>query len=70
MEEDIKGGLFISTKEIQLITGSTCIRTAQKEHKKIRKKLGIKSGRLTIRQYCDFWQLSYQDAISFLKRYR
>jgi len=70
MEQHIKGGIYISTKEIQLLSGSTCIRTAQREHKRIRKKLGVKSGRLTIRQYCEYYEIRYQDILNYLKQYR
>lgn len=68
--EQLKGGLLISSKEIQAITGFT-FKAAQKEHKAVRDALGkLKSKRLTVKEYCDYYEIDYQEIVSFLNPYR
>ena len=67
--EKLRGGLLISTKEIQAITGFT-FKVAQKEHKTVRDALGKKSNRLTVKEYCEYFELDFQEIVSFLNPYR
>lgn len=67
--EELRGGLLITTKEIQLITGFT-LKVAQREHRCVRDALGKKSKRLTIKEYCTFYELNYEEIVSFLNTYR
>lgn len=66
----IKGGILITPKDIMLITGINCERTAQKEHLSIRDTLGITTKRLTIKQYSEYWQMDYAELIEFLHHNR
>ena len=67
--EELKGGLLITTKEIQAITGFT-FKVAQREHKTVRDALGKKSKRLSVKEYCEYFELDYQEIVSFLNPYR
>jgi hypothetical protein len=67
--EQLKGGLFITAKEISLVTGLH-IRNAQKEHQQIRDTFGRKGRKLTIRQFCLYNELDYEEVVAFLNQYR
>lgn len=66
----IKGGILITPKDIMLLTGINCERTAQKEHLTIRDSLGITTKRLTIKKYCDYWEMDYEEVANFLHHNR
>ena len=66
----IRGGLLITPKDIQLITGVTTLRSAQREHITVRDSLGKKSTRLTIKEYCDYWEFNYLEIVAFLNANR
>jgi len=68
--EELKGGLLITSKEIQAITGYT-FKAAQKEHRAVRDALGkTKSKRLTVKEYCEYYELDYNEIVIFLNPYR
>lgn len=66
----IKGGILISPDDIMLITGNFGERAAQREHQTIRDSLGIKTKRLSVKQYCQYWNLDYDEIIEFLHENR
>ena len=68
-KERLKGGIFITAKEIQILNGGA-INNARIEHRVIRDSLGIKSKRLTVMAYCDYWGVEYQTVVSYLNPYR
>ena len=55
---------------MQLITGVTSLRSAQREHIAVRDSLGKKSTRLTIKEYCDYWEFNYLEIVAFLNANR
>lgn len=67
--EELKGGIFISPKEIQMLTGYS-IQVARREHLAIRDSMGRKSKRLTVKEYCDYFELDFQEVVSYLNPYR
>jgi hypothetical protein len=67
--EELKGGLLITAKEVQRITGFT-LKVAQREHRCVRDSLGKKSKRLTVKEYCNYFELDYQEIVIFLNSYR
>lgn len=62
----IRGGMLLSVRDIELITGITNGRSAQREHLTIRDALGKTSKRLSIKEYCDYWGLNYEETAQFL----
>ncbi|MCH2229171.1 MAG: hypothetical protein MK105_02410 [Crocinitomicaceae bacterium] len=65
--EKLKGGIIITPRDIQLITGTDCIRSAQREHKLTRDAIGKKSKKLSVKEYCAYWELDYLEIIDFLQ---
>ena len=65
----LKGGIFITAKEIQLMIGCH-LRTAYTKHKFIREMLEMKGKRLTVRQYCEFEGIDQDEVIELLNQYR
>lgn len=66
MRMKIRGGMILTPRDIQLITGTDCARTARREHINTREALGKKSKRLTIKEYCDYWEIDYEETVTFL----
>jgi hypothetical protein len=65
----LKGGIFITAKEIQLMDGCH-LRTAYTKHKFIRESLDMKGKHLTVRQYCEFEGIDLDEVIESLNQYR
>jgi hypothetical protein len=66
----IKGGMLITPRDILLITGGSCTNSAYREHLQVRDALGKKSKRLSIKAYCDYWELDYEMTVAFLNANR
>lgn len=64
--EKLKGGIFITPHDILAITGASNLNYAQQEHRQVRDALGKKSKRLSIKDYCDYWELDYDEIVNFL----
>ncbi len=67
--ERLKGSLFISTKDIQVLNDCS-IRQAQREHLAVRDALGINGDKLTVKAYCEYWQLDYQQVVEHINVFR
>ncbi len=67
--ERLKGGIFITPKEIQQLSGISHNR-AQREHQSIREALGRTTGRLTVREYCDYHKLNVDEVIDYINSIR
>jgi hypothetical protein len=66
----VKGGLFITAEDILILTGGTCKNSAYREHRKIRKALGKKTSRLSIEEYCKYWEFDVDEIARFLDENR
>ncbi len=67
--EKLKGSMLIFPSDIQIITGFTK-KVAEREHRVVRDALGKKSKRLSVRAYCSFFELDYQEVVAVLNPYR
>lgn len=67
--ERLKGGIYISPKDIQLLSNCT-IDKARKEHALVRDVLDIEAGHLTVKAYCDYYKLDYQVVVEYINPYR
>jgi hypothetical protein len=68
--EQLKGGILITPKEIQALTGYS-LNAAQKEHKAVRDAIGKrKSKRLTVKEYCEYFELDWDEVVRYLNPYR
>nr|WP_294860139.1 hypothetical protein [uncultured Fluviicola sp.] len=68
--EKLKGGIYITPKDIQTLYGWQNIRSAQREHQHIRDALSIENGFLTLKQFCKYKELDEEEVISYLNPYR
>jgi hypothetical protein len=62
----LKGGILITARDIMLITGTMNEDTATREHRTIRDSLGKVNKRLTVQEYCRYWDLNFEDIVEFL----
>jgi hypothetical protein len=67
--EVLKGGLFISAKDVECITGKSHNR-ALIHLRAVKDALGIKKPKITVKAYCDFENLDYQEVVVLLNPYR
>ena len=67
--ERLKKGIFITPKDIQLLTGFVNS-TAKREHKTIRDVLGKKRRRLTVSEYCDYYEIDFQEVVAYINPFR
>lgn len=67
--ERLKGGIFITPKDIEIITGRSPKR-ARIEHQSIRDALGKKGKWLTVSEYCQYYELNLEEIISYINPYR
>lgn len=68
-QQQLKGGIFITPKEIELITGLSRNR-AYLEHLAIRDALGKTGKRLTVREFCKYNLLDYDEVVAYINPYR
>ncbi|MBD3638150.1 MAG: hypothetical protein HUJ25_12430 [Crocinitomicaceae bacterium] len=68
-KERLKGSLYISTKDIQVLNGCS-LRHAQRELKALTDILQIRRDRITVKAYCEYWGLDYDEVISHINPYR
>ena len=66
----IRGGMLMTARDILIITGGSCLNSAYREHLQVRDSLGKKSKRLSIKEYCEYWELDYWETMAFLKANR
>jgi len=62
----MKGGMFISNKDIQLIENCS-ERTAQRVRSKIKKHYNKKGSKVTIQEYAEFYEISKEEITEFLR---
>lgn len=66
----IKGSIFITVKEIQILIGSPSYEVARREHAKVRKELNNKGKYLTIKDYCSYFEIPFDHVVEYLNQYR
>ncbi len=69
-KKKLKGGMLITARDIQIITGSISDESARREHRTVRDALGKTKPRLSIKEYCDYWELNLEETLNFLNENR
>lgn len=69
MMEKVKGGMFVSTLDIEILTGCSPS-SARREHQRIRDVLGKEHGRISISEYAAYYKLKVEEVASFLHHNR
>lgn len=67
--EKLKGGIFIRPKDIMILNDCS-ERTARQEHLTVRDALEIEHGKLTVKQYADYWGIDYDLVVFKINEYR
>lgn len=67
--ERLKGGVFLNTKDVQVLTGKS-YKNSNKELIAVRDALGKKSNRITVKEYCDYYEINYEEIVVFLNQHR
>lgn len=65
----MKGGMFVSILDIQLIMDCS-ERTAQRHSRDIKRHYKKSRGRISIREFADYFEISEDEVIEYLKRNR
>lgn len=60
-------GIFLEIKQLMQLTGTNSYKSAQKQHKTIREAIAPGKRKLTIREYCQYEGLNYDEVIAVLK---
>ena len=76
MEEvKLKGSIFLSVKELMILTGrdlmsSSQYESARREHQSVRDSLGNNKKRLTVREFCSYEKININEVIQELNKTR
>ncbi len=57
----MNNSIFLSVKDLMLLVGGNNIRSAQRMHRVIRDSLGTDKRKLTIKEYCKYEQLNFDE---------
>ena len=63
-------GIFLTVKDLMILTGSNSYQSCARQHKAIRDSIVIGKRKLTIREYCDFEQIAYVEVLECLNHER
>ncbi len=66
---ELKNSFYITPKDIQILNGCA-INAARREHLAIRDSLGKTKNRLSVYEYCDYWQVDPEHVIRYLNQFR
>ncbi len=61
-------GIFLTVKDLMRLTGSNSYEATRQLHKTIRNNIVKNKRKLTIKEYCKFEGIDYQEVMEFLKR--
>lgn len=62
--------VFIRIKEVQILLGCNQYNTALRHHKAARKALHKKSKYLTVKEFCNFMDMNYEQVLEYIKMIR
>lgn len=60
-------GIFLTVKDLMLLTGCNNVTSAQRSHKTIRDCLRKNKRKLTIKEYCNYEGLKFDEIWAFLR---
>ena len=68
-EVKVKGGVYITPKDIQVLSNCS-IDKARKEHLLVRDSLDVEAGKLTVKAYCEYFNLDLKTIVDYINPYR
>jgi hypothetical protein len=63
----VKGGIFLTVKDLMNLTGSNSYQSCSRLHRTIRDAITADKKKLTIREYCDFEKIDFGKIWKFLR---
>lgn len=63
------GGVFLTVKNLMILTGCTCYSSAARTHKAIRDSIATGKKKLTVMEYCQHEGLDYGEITKYLHGY-
>ena len=67
---ELTGGIFLSVKDLMVLTGITHYEYARRKHKAMRDVLAPDKRKLTVAEYCRHENIDYDEVMKVLGRYR
>jgi hypothetical protein len=62
-----KGGIFLTVKDLMLLTGSCSYQSCSRLHRTIRDAIAANKRKITIREYCNYEGIDYTEIWEFLR---
>ena len=64
---EFKYGIYLSVKDLMILTGSVNYKSVAKSHKAIRDSIAVGKRKLTISEYCQYEGLDAQEITRYLR---
>lgn len=64
----MNGGIFLSAKELMILTGSQNYSSCANTHRAIRDAIADGKRKLTIKEYCDFYKIDFEYVWCYLRK--
>jgi len=61
------GGVFLTVKDLMLLTGCTCYSSTARTHKAIRDSIAGGKKKLTVMEYCQYQGVDYKEITRYLR---
>ena len=62
-----KGGIFLTVKDLMLLTGSNSYQSCSRLHRTIRDAIASDKKKITIREYCNYEKIDFNEIWKFLR---
>lgn len=66
----LKGSIYLSIKELMILTGKNSYKSAQRGHQAIRDSIIVGKKKLTVKEYCEFEGINKIEVINFINNFR
>ena len=66
----LKGGIFLSVKDLQVLTGKTSYFSAWREYRAILDGFGGNKRKITVKEYSEHEGVDYAQVVEYLNEYR
>jgi len=63
----MKGGIFLTVKDLMILTGSDSYQSCSRLHRTIRDALGPGKKKITIGEYCRYEKVDQEEILNFLR---
>jgi hypothetical protein len=67
MSRLVKGGIFLTVKDLMILTGSSSYQSCSRLHHTIRDAIALDKKKITIREYCNYEKIDFKEIWEFLR---